>query len=163
MVKKSKSAKDEYFDSPLNRALREVMGRRKLSNPKAAKRYKEAGLSISHAQIGNYRRGRNKVSTDFITGWKQVFGDDLNQLAENKVSTKTPQTKTNMESEFNDVGWYKKTIDVLISQNGDSLKQNVLKFDAYKDRTERTIAGLEVEKERLWELVRRAQLPNDGQ
>lgn len=47
---------------------------------------RKLGGKISSQRLGMYESGKMKPKQDFVKKWKQVFGDDIDLLAERNVS-----------------------------------------------------------------------------
>lgn len=83
----------KYFNDPVNRALRRLLEKHKLSDAAA---HRELGI-YTPAAIGNYRRGKRPVPTDFILKWEEVFpGEKLLEVAKTGVDTNVSR-ETNVD------------------------------------------------------------------
>lgn len=82
----------DYSTNPVNRALKRLMEKHKLTDAEAHRR-----LGIyTPAAIGNYRRGAREVPTDLIQKWEKVFGEKL--LEEAKEVKMTVDTNVSHET-----------------------------------------------------------------
>lgn len=89
----------DYSTNPVNRALKRLMEKHKLSDAEAHRR-----LGIyTPAAIGNYRRGAREVPTDFIQKWEKVFGEKL--LEEAKEVKMTVDTNVSHETNVDRDPW----------------------------------------------------------
>lgn len=141
----------DYSTNPVNRALKRLMEKHKLSDAEA---HRQLGL-YTPAAIGNYRRGVREVPTDFIQKWEKVFGEKLLEEAkevkmtvDTNVSheTKAPPTLELWEELQRNNRQLHKTRSEdyqekskLLEQNGKLIEQNGKLIDIFHDLTRRGV------------------------
>lgn len=146
-----------YSDNPINKALDRAIKDRNISNEDVVK----ALGDYTAAAIGNYRRGLREVPTNLVLKWNEVYGESL--MPETFVLTSktyVPRgTETNVsvrenvnpsDEDFSNEDWYKKTIDTLIHQNGETIGE-------FRKRDEKEIVWLRDM------LATQIKPPNNGQ
>lgn len=61
--------------------------------------------NVTPQAIGNYETGKRKVPLDFITRWKEVYGEDIIKLSETNVSHETSKSRVRAMSLIEDPDW----------------------------------------------------------